>query len=139
MTVRCRSVALSIMTGMLLLLPSATLGQKPRAERPTYSVGDRWIRSDGIFDLIRIEDGIYVFADDDGREIRLNKDLVVVRMSRREVVEWELDAAARMAWPLEVGKWGTQKLAYPLNYPYGTPLTLNWKVEAYEDVKVPAG
>src|SRR6185436_18685305 len=97
MTVGFRSVALSIMTGMLLLLPSATLGQKPRAERPTYSVGDRWIRSDGIFDLIRIENGIYVFAADDGREIHLNKDLLIVRTSRREVIEWELDAASKMS------------------------------------------
>jgi hypothetical protein len=141
MTVRFRSIALSVVSGGLILLagPLAALGQTPRAERPTYSLGERWIRSDGIFDLIRIENGIYVFAADGGREIHLNKDLLVVRVSRRDAVEWELDPAAKMAWPLEVGKWGIQQLSFPRSYPYSTPLNLTWKVEAYEDVKVPGG
>jgi hypothetical protein len=33
-----------------------------RAKRPTYSVGQKWIRSDGVYELIRIEDGRYIFA-----------------------------------------------------------------------------
>jgi hypothetical protein len=31
--------------------------QAPKAERPSYAVGDRWIRSDGAYDLIRIDNG----------------------------------------------------------------------------------
>ncbi len=41
---------------LLLLCPrSAPAQPKPRAERPTYALGEEWIRSDGVFELIRVE------------------------------------------------------------------------------------
>jgi hypothetical protein len=43
----------------------------PRAERPTYTVGDEWIRGDGVYELIRIEDGRYIFAAGVGRQLHL--------------------------------------------------------------------
>lgn len=42
-----------------------------RAERPTYTVGEKWIRSDGVYELIQIEDGRYIFAADVDRQIHL--------------------------------------------------------------------
>jgi hypothetical protein len=42
-----------------------------RAERPTYSVGQKWIRSDGVYELIRIEDGRYIFAAAVDRQMHL--------------------------------------------------------------------
>ena len=29
--------------------------QKPRAERPTYELGEQWVLSDGVYDLIRVD------------------------------------------------------------------------------------
>ena len=49
----------------------------PRAERPIYELGEKWIRNDGIYELTRIDDGRYVFSGGAGREIHLTRDLVV--------------------------------------------------------------
>src|SRR6266850_607256 len=52
-----------------------------RAERPTYTVGEKWIRSDGVYELIRIEDGRYIFAADVDRQIHLMVcPLIVIRI-----------------------------------------------------------
>ena len=71
---------ISIAIWTLVLLAGAIApawAQAPRAERPSYTVGDRWIRSDGAYDLIRIENARYVFAADGGREVHLTRDLGV--------------------------------------------------------------
>ena len=48
------TVAVAI-AGLLVLCGGlAAWAQAPKAERPTYAVGDKWIRSDGAYDLIRI-------------------------------------------------------------------------------------
>src|SRR5690242_13224715 len=52
---------------VLLLAGASAWAQAPKAERPTYAIGDKWIRCDGAYDLIRIENGRYVFAADGGR------------------------------------------------------------------------
>ena len=39
----------------LLLAIVGVAEAQPRAERPTWQVGDRWVRSDGVWDLVRIE------------------------------------------------------------------------------------
>ena len=50
----------------LLLVLAATVAadaqSPPTVERPTYASGQRWVRSDGVYELVRIEDGLYVFA-----------------------------------------------------------------------------
>ena len=50
-----RSALFFLAALVLLGPPTPATAQKPRAERPTYSLGDKWIRSDGVYDLIRIE------------------------------------------------------------------------------------
>ncbi len=141
------SVPSALATLVLLLVgasvwPGASAwAQAPKAERPSYTVGDKWIRSDGAYDLIRIENGRYVFAADGGREVHLTRDLGVAKVVRGGQVLLELEPPAALGWPLEVGRWGvtwlTLKSADPL---YGESLVrLQWKVEAYEDVRVPAG
>src|SRR4026208_1241893 len=65
-----------------LLTGLTASAQVPRAERPTYAVGDKWIRSDGAYDLIRVENGRYVFAADGGREVHLTRDLGVAKIVR---------------------------------------------------------
>jgi hypothetical protein len=44
----------------------------PRAERPTYALGEKWIRNDGLYELIRIEDD---HSAGPNRETRLTRYL----------------------------------------------------------------
>ncbi len=112
-----------------------------RAERPSYSVGDKWIRSDGAYDLIRIENARYVFAADGGREVHLTRDLGVAKVVRGGQTLLEMEPPPSPTWPLEVGQWGVSWLTLKtLDPQYGQSLVrLSWRVEAYEDVRVPAG
>ena len=153
----------------------------PRADRPTYAVGDKWIRNDGVWDLIRVEEDTYVFASDQGREIRLTRDLVPFLWGRNRTTEWWFFAfhsyttgeywGPRLTWPLQVGKTGTGAGLWgffswqappwarlrpdrPRGFgegmrPYWTPpreysataipAKFTWTVEAYEEVRTPAG
>src|SRR5258707_7562153 len=113
----------------------------PRAEGRSYSVGDKWIRSDGAYDLIRIENDRYVFAADGGREVHLTRDLGVAKVARGGKTLLELEPPPVLAWPLELGQWGVSWLTLKtLDPQYGQSLArLSWRVEAYEDVRVPAG
>ncbi|MGH7354812.1 MAG: caspase family protein [Candidatus Rokuibacteriota bacterium] len=74
----------------VVLLAPAAGAQAPPAERPTYQIGDRWIRSDGAYDLVRIENDQYIFAAGTGREIRLTRDLAIAMVRRGERVKWAL-------------------------------------------------
>ncbi len=122
--------------------PAATAGTGVRADRPTYTLGDRWIRSDGVFELIRIQDGVYVFSADGGNEVHLTKSLSVAKLvsgeSRRTM--WEFSPAPELGWPLAVGKRGSSRgNLTPLMWGRTIPGELQWNVDAYEDVEVPAG
>ena len=133
---RARSPASSCWAGAL-----AAWAQAPKAERPTYAVGDKWIRSDGAYDLIRIENGRYVFAADGGREVHLSRDLGVAKIVRGGQVLLELEPPPGLTWPLEVGQSGVSWLTLKsLDPQFGQSVVrLTWKVDAYQDVRVPAG
>jgi len=112
----------------------------PRAERPAYTVGEKWIRSDGEYELIRIEENLYVFAADVNRQVYLTKDLTVAKIVRSGGVQYEFDPPPTMTWPLEVGGRGTSKGNWRNpHFPQGVPATLAWSVQAYEDIHLPAG
>ena len=130
-----------LLVGLALLSsPSLAKAQKPRADRPTYAVGDRWIRSDGAYDLLRIENDRYIFVGPNRREIHLTRDLAIARIARGPVVEWEFDPPPPLAWPLEVGTWGTKLVTLRApRAPAGITATLTWSVDAYEDIRVSAG
>jgi hypothetical protein len=135
------SLSSTLVTLAVLLLGASAWAQTPKAERPTYAVGDKWIRSDGAYDLIRIENGRYVFAADGGREVHLTRDLGLAKVVRAGQVLLELDPPPALRWPLEVGQssvgWLTMKSLDPQ---YGESLVrLSSRVDAYEDVRVPAG
>src|SRR3990167_3632915 len=124
----------------LTLCSSPASAQKERAERPTYAVGDKWLRTDGAFDLIRIEGDVYVFAADRGREVRLSRDLALTKVVSRGSVDFELDPAPKISWPLEVGKEGyASALLRTGRNPAGAQVRIFWRVEAYEYVNTPAG
>ena len=126
---------LTLLAGLAFLACSdpvataASTGPTPRAERPTYTLGEKWIRNDGVYELIRIEKDQYIFSAGPGQEIHLSKDLGVA-MGKGSV----FDPPLPLTWPLEVGKWGTTKGVWG-----GSQTGFVWSVDAYEDVRVPAG
>ena len=132
--------AVILLAGLALLTcPTPALAQKPRAERPTYTVGEKWIRSDGVYDLIRIEKDLYIFAAEGGREIHLTKDLTVAKARRGQEI-MEFDPPPSFGWPLEVGKegWGVRSTIWRSSG-VSARVSVFWKVEAYEAVRVAGG
>lgn len=127
---------------VLLTCPTPAAAQKPRAERPTYTVGDKWIRSDGAYDLVRIEKDLYVFSAGPGSEIHLTKNLGLAKILRTSGPVIEFDPPAEPDWPLEVGKrWAHEGLwtgPWPMQV-RGTPVRVTWNVEALEEIEVVAG
>ncbi len=117
----------------------ASTTTKPRAERPVFAVGEKWIRHDGPYELVRIEKDLYIFASGPRREIHLTKDLAVAKVQKGERIA-QFDPPPTLNWPLEVGKWGTSSALwrFPEN-PRGVKITLSWEVQAYEDVQVMPG
>jgi len=139
--VAAAAVALALLASVADGVIISAWGQTPKAERPTYTVGDRWIRSDGAYDLIRIDNGRYVFAADGGREVHLTRDLGIAKVVRAGQTVLELDPAPAPTWPLEVGQSGVTWLTLKSSdRQYGQSVVrVTWRVEAYEDVRVPAG
>jgi Caspase domain len=113
--------------------------QKPQAKRPTYTLGERWIRSDGAYELIRVEDGRYIFAAGVDRQIHLTQDLMVAKVQKGQWV-MELTPPPKLTWPLEVGKWGTSSGIWRIPSTLaGESARFTWRVQAYEEVQVVAG
>ena len=126
---------------LLLLCPGPAPAQpKPRAERPTYTLGEKWIRSDGLYELIRVEKDRYVFSARPKWEIHLSKDLGIARVQRGDSVT-EFTHPLDLKWPLEVGQTGSLNTAWqtPITSGRWPPITVTWKVASYEDVQVFAG
>jgi hypothetical protein len=123
---------------LLLLCPGPAPAQpKPRAERPTYTLGEKWIRSDGLFELIRNEKDVYIFSARPKWEIQLTKDLGIARIQRGDGI-FEFNPPMEFKWPLEVGKSGFQNSTWltPSTSGRSYPITIQWKVIGYEDVQV---
>jgi len=136
---------LVMLVAVLTALPARA--QKPsaeppapalRADRPTYRPGDRWIRSDGVFELIRIEGDAYVFSAGTADEIRLSKDLMPAFYAYGQPA-FEFTPPPRIDWPLRVGKAGSQVGTFKPRYGPPYPAELRWTVTGFEEVDVPAG
>src|SRR5438552_2705760 len=84
----------------VVLSSGSAPAQPPRAERPTYTLGEKWIRSDGLFELIRVEKDGYVFSAKPKWEIHLTKDLGIVRIQRGDGV-FQFTHPIELKWPLE--------------------------------------
>jgi uncharacterized caspase-like protein len=128
-----------LLAALLAVAGSAQAQAPPIAERPVYTTGQRWVRSDGVFELVRIEKDRYVFATGPQQEVHLTKDLAIARTRRGQRFN-EIDPPIALKWPLEVGTWGLQNSVWRwTDKPNGVPAKLIWRVMAYEDVRVPAG
>ncbi|RPI08782.1 MAG: hypothetical protein EHM71_07580 [Zetaproteobacteria bacterium] len=135
---RLRS-ALTIGLGLLLTVSAHTSAGEPRAERPTYNIGEKWLRSDGAYDLLRSDKDRYIFSAGPGQEIHLTRDLAIARFVRANQVV-EFDPPVTIGWPLQVGKWGTSSGFWRTpDFSTGILARFTWSVDAYEDVQVPAG
>jgi len=138
-------LALCITTASALRLVAAvSAADKPRAERPVYKVGDKWVRTDGIYVLVRIDKDVYVFSAGGGKEFHLSKDLGITKIVLEGRTELDLEPAPRLSWPLEVGKWGTTRVLWRSALPQPLPnftgsVGLIWQVDAHEDIATPAG
>lgn len=114
-------------------------------DRPTYRVGDKWIRSDGAYELKRIDKDVYVFEASKGNEIRLTNNLEIQTVMRDGRVEFDLDSGLRLKWPLESGQispylsvWRGTGLQTPEGN-IGSDIRLSARIEAESRVSVPAG
>jgi uncharacterized caspase-like protein len=124
----------------VVLSSGSAPAQPPRAERPTYTLGEKWIRSDGLFELIRVEKDGYVFSAKPKWEIHLTKDLGIVRIQRGDGV-FQFAHPIELKWPLEVGQTGSLNTTWQTPGTSGRwpPVAIAWKIASYEDVTVPAG
>ncbi|MBI2529009.1 MAG: caspase family protein [Candidatus Rokubacteria bacterium] len=137
---RARQVSLlALLTVGLLASPSSAPAQKPRAERPTYALGEKWVRSDGLFELVRIDRDLYIFAQGPTRQVHLTRDLGIAHLENGPYY-LTIDPPFNLRWPLEVGKFGISDVRWRWDAnPSGLPAKLTWSVEAVEEVQVRAG
>jgi len=122
-------VSLLLFAGLSLLASAAPAwAQTPRAERPVYNIGDKWILDNGAYDLIRIENDLYVFADERAQEIRLSRDLTPAKVERAPGTH-EFAPPPKLTWPLEVGKSGESNALWRApRQPGGQWVQMAWKV-----------
>ncbi|HEU4368425.1 MAG TPA: caspase family protein [Methylomirabilota bacterium] len=124
---------------LLLALVAGVLEAQPRVERPTYQLGDRWVRSDGAWDLVRVEDDRYVFSSGPGHEMHLTKSLALARWMRG-ARGFALDPPLELQWPLRVGQVAVAEPRWITpNCPSACTRRVTLSVDKYEDVSVPAG
>jgi len=146
---------------------SPAAGPPAAAPRPTYAVGDQWVRTDGVWELAHILEHGYLFHGPGRDAIILGRDLTPWSVERRgsavlsRARPFEFYPAPRLDWPLQVGRRGSSKGSWAFWYDETVSLpnprapghyyqrtytykkqaeaTFAWTVEGYERVKVPAG
>src|SRR5438094_662827 len=125
---------------VLLLLALAGVAEaQPRVERPTWQVGDRWVRSDGAWDLVRIENDRYVFSNGPGSEMHFTRNLALVQYTRAPR-GFAFEPAIDLQWPLKVGQFASGDVRWTTrNCPGGCPRRITVRVDKYETITVPAG
>jgi hypothetical protein len=116
----------------------------PRAERPVYHLGDKWPRTDGAWELTRIEKDGYVFSAGGDKEFHLTKDLGVAKIVLDGRTELDIDSPPKLAWPLEVGKWGVGRALWRNAPPrpllgFTGAINVTWQVDLAEDLTTAAG
>jgi hypothetical protein len=143
-----RALRYSLFLGLALVVvvlagpPAAA--QTPRAERPIYSVGDQWVRSDGVYELKTVTGDVYVFSSGSRNEIHLTKNLGLLKVVANGAVVWEVDEAPALRWPLERGRSGTIRtiIRSPLRTSsagFSGSVDVAWTVGAVEDLRVAGG
>jgi len=128
-------ILLAVAVGLTVLAADAQ-AQAPQAERPVYAVGDVWIRSDGVYEMVRIQNDRYVFAARPGQEFHLTRNLGIARIERGGHF-FEFEPPAEPTWPLRLGKIGSVYGTWRnVRDPGGVQKKFTWSVDRYEDVQV---
>ena len=139
-----RRVAFALV-GLVLLVGAARAdAQSAVAERPTYQVGEKWIRSDGTYVLTRVDKGTYVFTAGPGNELRLTHNLELYNVYRDRRIELGIEPGLRMRWPIEVGRLQRYRVNWsgPLPKPilnFNGAVDIAWIAQPLADVTVQAG
>jgi uncharacterized caspase-like protein len=136
MITRRSALVLALLTVVATLAGSAHA--QPRVEPPIWQVGERWIHSDGAWDLVRIEDGRYVFSSGPGSEIQFTRTLALAKWMRAGR-GFALDPPVEMQWPLKVGRVSTAEVTWITPNCVACVRRVTMTVERYEEVTVPAG
>jgi hypothetical protein len=143
-----RVATLGLVAALVALLTSAVAAvaapDKARVERPVYQVGDKWVRTDGAYELVRIDKDVYVFATGTGKEFHLTRDLAITRIVLDGRAEFDVDSPPKLSWPLEVGKWGVGRAFWRAAPPralvsFTGSINMTWQVDRAEDVVTGAG
>jgi hypothetical protein len=137
-----RAAALALpCSAIVSLCLGAAHAQTPRADRPTYAVGDTWLRDDGAYELVRIDRDVYVFsARNSKREVHLTRDLAIARVMLNRSSGVAFDPPLGFRWPLELGAKGQMRLTVDvLGRGQAVSATASWTVEQYQDVRTPDG
>jgi len=138
---RRRAALIRLCSVMIPLCLGVADAQVPRADRPTYAVGDTWVRDDGTYELVRIDKGVYVFsARGSQRQVHLTRDLAIVRVMLNRSSGVAFDPPLGFRWPLELGAKGQMRLTVDSpSRGQAVPATASWTVEQYQDVRTPDG
>src|SRR5690349_23403653 len=91
-------VVVAIAATLTLMARAARAGDDP-LPRPTYEIGHIWPLADSMYELVRLDDDVYVFASPNG-EIRLTKSLGLVGVLRDEDFD-EVSPGTQLTWPIK--------------------------------------
>ena len=91
--------AVILLTLLCSTLPAA--GAEDPVPLPTYDIGHIWPLADAAYELVRMEDDVYVFASPNA-EIRLTRSLGLVSVRRGDDFV-EIMPGAQLTWPLKAG------------------------------------
>jgi len=132
---RCPALVFRLCSAILPLCLGVAAAQAPRADRPTYAIGDKWVRDDATYDLVRIDKDVYVFsARGSRREVHLTRDLAIARVMLNRSSGVAFDPPLGFRWPLEVGAKGQMRLTIDsLGRGQAVPASASWTVEQSQD------
>ena len=138
-TLAVLGLSAALVAAPTLPVEAAPPSDKIRAERPVYQVGDKWVRTDGAYELVRINKDVYVFAAGAGNEFHLTKDLNIVKIVLAGRTEFDVDSPPKFTWPLEVDKWGVGRAFWRSAPPrplvtFTGSISVSWKVDLAEDL-----